>query len=77
MALAFDTRLDWPKWLSGSAADKIARLLEEMECPMLADPASFIVERAEGPLAEGERERATTWARAAMLHMATLTPSVA
>jgi flavodoxin len=66
MALAFDTRVDWPKWLSGSAADKIARMLEGMECPMLAQPESFIVKGAEGPLAEGEKERAVAWVRDAL-----------
>jgi flavodoxin len=73
MALAFDTRINWPKLLSGSAADKIARLLGEMGCPMLAEPGSFIVTGGEGPLAEGEKERALDWVRSAMTHMSTLT----
>src|SRR5687767_1781158 len=69
MVLAFDTRMNWPKWLSGSAADKIARFLEEMGCPMLAQPESFLVDGGEGPLAEGEKERAIAWAQAAIERM--------
>lgn len=69
VALAFDTRIDWPRWLSGSAADKIARALTRMGCRMLAEPASFIVAGREGPLAEGERERAIAWVRAALQHL--------
>ena len=65
-ALAFDTRINWPKWLSGSAADKIAGQLEEMGCLMLARPESFIVTGGEGPLAEGERQRAAAWVGAAL-----------
>jgi flavodoxin len=60
-ALAFDTRLNWPHWMSGSAADKIGHSLEELGCSMLARPESFIVKGSEGPLAEGEKERVVAW----------------
>jgi flavodoxin len=60
-ALAFDTRLSWPRWMSGSAADKIGHSLEEMGCTLLAPPESFIVKGSEGPLAAGEKERAVAW----------------
>jgi hypothetical protein len=66
MALAFDTRINWPKLLSGSAADKIAHNLEEIGCRMPARPGSFIVLGGEGPLADGEEERAAAWVRAAV-----------
>jgi len=60
-ALAFDTRLDWPKWMSGSAAEKIGHSLEEIGCSLAARPESFLVKGSEGPLAEGEKERAVAW----------------
>ena len=71
VALAFDTRINLPIWLSGSAADKIARVLTRMGCRMLSDPASFIVAGAQGPLAEGEKERAVAWVRMALQHLET------
>jgi flavorubredoxin len=71
VALAFDTRINWPIWLSGSAADKIARVLTRMGCRMLADPASFIVASRDGPLAEGEKERAIAWIGMALQHLET------
>jgi len=59
---AFDTRVKWPKWLSGSAADGIAHQLTRKGAQLVAPPATFIVEGKEGPLAEGELERAREWA---------------
>lgn len=64
MAVAvFDTRLHWPELLSGSAAKGIASRLESKGAHLIAGPESFFVEGKEGPLAEGELERATAWAR--------------
>jgi len=62
-AAAFDTRVKWPKWLSGSAADGIARQLERKGARLAAPPATFLVEGKEGPLAKGEVERAQEWTR--------------
>lgn len=60
-AAAFDTRLRWPRWLSGSAADDIARRLREAGARVIAPGESFMVSRK--PLLEpGEAERATAWA---------------
>lgn len=60
-AAAFDTRLRWPMWLSGSAAKQIATRLEEAGASLVAPPESFFVTK--GPkLYEGELERATGWA---------------
>jgi flavodoxin len=59
---AFDTRIKWPKWLSGSAADGIAHKLTNKGAQLVVPPATFIVEGREGPLAEGELERAHEWA---------------
>jgi flavodoxin len=59
---AFDTRLRWPVLLSGSAARGIARQLGRLGGRLLVEPGSFLVEGKEGPLADGELARATTWA---------------
>jgi flavodoxin len=59
---AFDTRVGWPVLLSGSAARGIAKQLGQMGGRVLVEPGSFIVQGGEGPLAEGELARATSWA---------------
>lgn len=61
-AAAFDTRLDKPKWLTGSAATKIAQRLRHKGYPVVGTE-SFLVQGGGGPLAEGERERAAAWGR--------------
>jgi flavodoxin I len=67
-AAAFDTRLDWPKFLSGAASKGIAERLQHKGARMITDPASFLVEDKNGPLLDGEEERAAAWGR----HLATL-----
>ena len=62
-AAAFDTRLDWPLLLSGSAAGQIRRQLIEAGAHMICSPESFRVS-ASPELCEGELERAPDWARA-------------
>ncbi len=57
---AFDTRLRWPKVLSGSAADGIAKRLAAAGARVIG-VESFIVTRTP-TLEPGEEERATTWA---------------
>ena len=59
----FDTRLKWPKVLSGAASDTIATTLRQHGATLVSDPESFLVGGREGPLLEGELERATTWGR--------------
>jgi flavodoxin len=58
----FDTRLDKPRWLTGSAASGMAKKLKEVGVNLLP-PESFLVMGTEGPLVEGELERAARWAR--------------
>jgi flavodoxin len=58
---AFDTRLDWPKWLSGSAASVIGARLESLGARLIAPPQSFIVS-TKPELAPGELQRAGLWA---------------
>ena len=58
---AFDTRIDKSPTLTGSAARGIAKRLRRSGYEIVADPESFFVEDAEGPLADGELERAREW----------------
>jgi len=60
-AAAFDTRINWPRLLSGSAADGIAKRLREMGARVIEPVGSFIV-NAEPTLLTGELERAREWA---------------
>ena len=59
----FDTRLHWPRALSGSAAVGSAGRLTKKGARMLLPAESFIVNASEGPLADGEIDRATAWAK--------------
>ena len=60
-AAAFDTRLDSSAVLTGAAARGIAKRLRRRGFEVVADPESFLVEDSEGPLAEGELDRARAW----------------
>jgi flavodoxin len=58
---AFDTRLRLPRWLSGSAAGGIARLLRRAGTRVITPEESFFVNR-QPALEAGEVERAAAWA---------------
>jgi flavodoxin len=60
-AVAFDTRLRWPRLLSGSAADEIAKRLRAAGAHLAARPESFMVSM-EPKLEPGEIARAAAWA---------------
>jgi hypothetical protein len=60
----FDTRAAKPAFLVGSAARVVARRLERKGYTLVARPESFFIVDTEGPLAEGELERARAWAGA-------------
>lgn len=60
-AAAFDTRLGWPRLLSGSAAADITQRLRQLGARVIAPEGSFIVTR-EPRLEPGELERAAAWA---------------
>jgi flavodoxin len=64
IAAVFDTRFDKPRWLTGSAALRIARKLEALGYHLVRPPESFFVGHTEGPLADGEEARATRWGMA-------------
>jgi flavorubredoxin len=59
-AAAFTTRASSP--LAGSAAKGIARRLRRAGYLLAAEPQGFVVAGPEGPLRDGERDRARTWA---------------
>ncbi len=61
-AAAFDTRYHIAKVLSGSAAERIAQQLEALGCRLVVPAESFYVAGREGPLLDGELERARDWA---------------
>jgi flavodoxin I len=61
---AFDTRLKsgWAR-IIGFAAGRIANGLKKKGATLVGSPEPFYVEGTEGPLKEGELERAAAWAR--------------
>jgi hypothetical protein len=59
-AAAFDTRIDKPVFLTGSAAKGIARRLERHGYRLVAGPECFLVSM-KNRLLEGEIDHATTW----------------
>ena len=66
----FDTRLRWPKWMSGSAADSVASQLESFGANLVIPPISFIVAGKPAVLEPGELERAEAWGRALAVKVA-------
>lgn len=61
LVAAFDTRLSWPRILSGSAAVDIVKRLAPAGARPVVDAESFIV-NMKPQLEPGERERAASWA---------------
>jgi hypothetical protein len=72
----FDTRLAWPRILSGSAADAIAQRLGALGAVIVGSPGSFIV-TMKPELKDGELERAATWAREVSAAAAGRVPALA
>ena len=60
-AAAFDTRLNWPRWASGSAAAGIRQRLEMAGARAPVAMESFIVSM-KPEISSGELERARAWA---------------
>ena len=58
---AFDTRIEKSAVLTGAASRGIAKRLRRRGFEVVGDPESFFVEDSEGPLAEGELDRAKAW----------------
>jgi len=59
-AAAFDTRINKPEWLTGAASHGMAKRLRRHGYTVL-DTSSFLVAASEGPLVDGELERARRW----------------
>jgi flavodoxin len=59
-AATFDTRADKGRWLTGAASRGIAKRLRHRGYHVLSTE-SFRVEGSEGPLVEGELDRARAW----------------
>lgn len=59
-AAAFDTRLHWPRWLSGSAADRIRERLERAGARLPVATESFIVSM-KPEITPEELDRAVAW----------------
>jgi len=62
--VAFDTRLDKPKMVTGSAARGIQHGLRAAGFAAFGDSRSFVVTGTAGPLGSGEIERARQWGEA-------------
>ncbi len=65
-AAAFDTRVKL--FIHGDAAKKIAKALEDAGAEIVAEPQAFFVKGKEGPLLDGEIERASQWAKSLPLY---------
>ena len=64
-AAVFDTRIDKPRWLTGSAARGAAKMLKQHHIRVIAPPESFYVSTGSPPAAaEGEPARARDWGHA-------------
>lgn len=61
-AAVFDTRFKMTEVLTGSAAKRSSKQLRKLGLELLLPPESFFVKSKEGPLYEGELERAASWA---------------
>lgn len=70
-AAVFDTRASRVRRLPMAAGPRAARILERRGFTLLGRPVGFVVDDVEGPLGEGELERAARWGR----HLADLTRS--
>jgi len=76
VAAAFDTRLDWPAFLAGSAAQRIADALSKKGATLVATPESFLgTGTKEFRLHDGELERAGDWAATIAAKVGTAVPT--
>lgn len=83
---AFDTRLDWPGWLAGSAAVGIAKRLKAHGGRLIVPPESFLVAnlpkdapgRDARPCAflPGEVERGVAWMQEVLAKMGAAVPAL-
>lgn len=57
----FDTRMRAPWWMRRYAAPQLARRLRKAQVEMVLPPEGFYLQMREGPLVEGEADRAAKW----------------
>jgi len=62
LVACFDTRVAWPLWLSGSAAERIADRARDFGAEIVGPAGSFLVKGKTPELEPGELDRATAWA---------------
>ena len=60
-AAAFDTKFKSP--LAGNASKRISKSFKKAGAEIVVEPQSFFVKGGEGPLFDGEIERAEEWAK--------------
>lgn len=60
---AFDTRVTKVRWLPKAAGPTAVRLAHKHGLSALGKPVGFLVDDVQGPLLEGELDRATAWGR--------------
>ena len=61
LVATFDTRVEKVRRLPGSAARKAGKLLRRLGYAQVLDPESFYVADVDGPLLDGELDRACAW----------------
>lgn len=62
LAATFDSRVDKVRRLPGSAARGAAKRLRHLDFRLVVPPESFYVTDTQGPLLDGELDRARRWA---------------
>ena len=60
---AFDTRVTKVRWLPKAAGPTAARLARKRGLSTIEKPVGFLVDGLQGPLVDGELERAVAWGR--------------
>ncbi len=60
---AFDTRMSKVRWLPKAAGPTAVRLAHKHGLEATDKPVGFLVEHLQGPLVDGEVERAVAWGR--------------
>jgi flavodoxin len=74
-AAGFDTRVRWPRWLSGSAGAGITARLRPAGAEVIDPEASFVVAGKFPMLEPGELERAIEWAAALAVKVESRVPA--
>jgi hypothetical protein len=60
---AFDTRASKVRRLPAAAGPKAVRMAKGRQFAVVGRPVAFLVDNIQGPLLDGELDRASTWGR--------------